>query len=40
MMGVSGLLLLAGAHVSATRNALRLARQAERKEAAKNNAER
>jgi membrane protein len=37
---LSGLLLLAGAHVSATRNALRLARQAERKEAAKNNAER
>ena len=36
---LSGLLVLAGAHVSATRYTLRLARQAEQEEAAKNDAE-
>jgi YihY family inner membrane protein len=36
---LSGLLVLAGAHVSATRYTLRLAREAEREEAAKNDAE-
>jgi membrane protein len=33
---LSGLLLLAGAHFSATRHALRLARKAEREKAANN----
>jgi membrane protein len=37
---LSGLLLLAGAHVSATRYTLRLARQAEQEEAEKKNADR